>query len=130
MTTGRVSDQADDRREAFRLGPGRPGRSGRLDRPAPRATWREPAALAFHGSAIRFYDPVIDAWRSARIEPVKRQGTTFHRPGHRGRLVLQDPQLRWRFTGFAADSSTWRAEASHDRGATWHFDQANAGHPR
>src|SRR5258707_13591941 len=69
MTTGRVSDQADDRREAFRLGPRRPGRSGRLDRPAPRATWREPAALAFHGSAIRFYDPVIDAGRSPRIEP-------------------------------------------------------------
>ncbi len=85
--------------------------------------------MAFRGSATRFCDPVIDAWRSAWIEPVKRPGTTFHRLGHRGRLVLQDPQLRWRFTGFAADSFTWRAEASHDRGATWHFDQANAGHP-
>jgi hypothetical protein len=36
---------------------------------------------------------------------------------------------RWRFTGIAADSVTWRAETALDGGSSWHFDQANAGRP-
>jgi hypothetical protein len=33
--------------------------------------------LAFRGSTIRFYDPVIDTWRSAWIEPVNGQVRRF-----------------------------------------------------
>jgi hypothetical protein len=36
---------------------------------------------------------------------------------------------RWRFTGIAADSVTLRAETAQDGGASWHFDQADTGHP-
>ena len=34
-----------------------------------------------------------------------------------------DPQLRWRFTEIGPDSFCWRAEISHDAGATWEFDE-------
>jgi hypothetical protein len=83
--------------------------------------------LGFHGSTIRFYDPAIDAWRSTWIEPVNGRVRRFiGRPSDGGIVLLSDeddPQLRWRFTDITADSFTWRAESSHDGGATWHFDE-------
>ena len=83
--------------------------------------------LAFHGSTIRFYDPAIDAWRSTWIEPVNRRVRRFIGRVTDGNIVLlsdeENPQLRWRFTDIAADSFTWRAEISHDGGATWQFDE-------
>ncbi|HEX9519366.1 MAG TPA: hypothetical protein VF940_24710 [Streptosporangiaceae bacterium] len=48
---------------------------------------------------------------------------------HRAAERRGGSQRRWRFTGIAADSVTWRAATSHDEGATWHFDEQNAGHP-
>jgi hypothetical protein len=83
--------------------------------------------LAFHGSTIRFYDPAIDAWRSTWIEPVNGRVRRFIGRTSDGDIVLlsdeDDPQLRWRFTDITADSFTWRAETSHDGGATWHFEE-------
>jgi hypothetical protein len=83
--------------------------------------------LAFHGSTIRFYDPAIRAWRSTWVEPVNRRVRRFiGRPSGRDIVLLSDeenPQLRWRFTDITADSFTWRAETSHDGGATWLFDE-------
>jgi hypothetical protein len=82
--------------------------------------------LAFHGSTIRFYDPVIDAWRSTWIEPVNGRVRRFiGRPSAGDIVLLSDeelPHLRWCFTDIAPDSFTWRAEISPD-GATWHFDE-------
>jgi hypothetical protein len=83
--------------------------------------------LAFHGSTIRFYDPAIDAWRSTWIEPVNARVRRFIGRAADGDIVLlsdeDDPQLRWRFTNITAGSFTWRAEISHDQGATWHFEE-------
>ncbi len=83
--------------------------------------------LGFHGSTIRFYDPIIDAWRSTWIEPINSRVRRFiGRPDDQDIVLLRDeddPQLRWRFTDIEADSFTWQAEASHDGGATWHFDE-------
>jgi hypothetical protein len=83
--------------------------------------------LAFHGSTIRFYDPTIDAWRSTWIEPVNGRVRRFiGRPAGDDIVLLSDeddPQLRWRFTDIGPDSFCWRAEISHDAGATWEFDE-------
>ena len=79
--------------------------------------------LAFHGSTIRFYDPSIDAWRSTWIEPINGRVRRFLGRPVGGEIVLlsdeDEPQLRWRFTEIELDSFRWRAEASHDAGATW-----------
>ena len=83
--------------------------------------------LAFHGTTIRFHDAAIDAWRSTWIEPVNGRVRRFIGRPEGDDIVLlsdeDDPQLRWRFTDVTDDSFTWRAEASHDRGRTWHFDE-------
>jgi len=83
--------------------------------------------LAFHGSTIRFYDRSIRAWRSTWIEPVNGRVRRFVGRPVEGEIVLlsdeDDPQLRWRFTDIAPDSFVWRAEISHDGGATWAFDE-------
>jgi len=83
--------------------------------------------LGFHGSTIRFYDPAIDAWRSTWVEPINGRVRRFiGRPDDQDIVLLSDeddPQLRWRFTDVKADSFTWRAETSHDGGATWQFGE-------
>jgi hypothetical protein len=83
--------------------------------------------LAFHGSTIRFYDPAIDAWRSTWIEPVNSRVRRFIGRASGADIVLlsdeDDPWLRWRFTDMARDSFRWRAEVSHDHGASWEFDE-------
>lgn len=70
---------------------------------------------------------VLAAWRSAWIEPVNGRVRRFTGRPCDGDIVLisddDDPQLRWRFTDITADSFTWRAETSPDRGVTWHFDE-------
>jgi hypothetical protein len=83
--------------------------------------------LAFHGSTIRFYDPRIDAWRSTWVEPVNGRVRRFIGRLVDGDIVLlsdeDEPQLRWRFTEIGPRSFRWRAESSHDGGATWEFDE-------
>jgi hypothetical protein len=83
--------------------------------------------LAFHGTTVRFYDPVIDAWRSTWIEPVNQRVRRFiGRPEGDDIVLLSDedePQLRWRFTDIQPDSFTWIGESSSDDGATWNQDE-------
>jgi hypothetical protein len=60
-----------------------------------------------HISSVLVSRAVQDAW----IAPGRRWR---HRAAERG----GGPPLRWRFTGIAADSLTWRAETAQDEGAT------------
>jgi len=102
-------------RRASRIVPGR-GHPGEGQPPS-----------AFHGSTIRFYDPSIDAWRSTRVEPVNGRVRRFTGRPADGDILLasdeEDPRLRWRFTDIGPDSFTWQAEASHDGGRTWVFEE-------
>jgi hypothetical protein len=85
------------------------------------------APLAFHGSTIRFYDPMIDAWRSTWIEPLNGRVRRFIGRPADGEILLisdeDDPQLRWRFGDIAPDSFRWHSESSRDRGASWQVDE-------
>ena len=87
----------------------------------------ENAPMRFHGSTIRFYDPVLEAWRSTWIEPINGRVRRFIGHPVDGEIVLlsdeDGPQLRWRFTDIESDSFTWRAETSHDGSAIWQFDE-------
>ncbi len=44
-----------------------------------------PAALAFHGSAVRFYDPAIAASQCTWIDPLDEPRAPLHQPGGRRR---------------------------------------------
>jgi hypothetical protein len=83
--------------------------------------------LAFHGTTVRFYDPVIDAWRSTWVEPVNHRVRRFIGRTDGDDIVLlsdeDEPQLRWRFTDIRPDSFTWIGESSRDGGATWNADE-------
>jgi hypothetical protein len=88
---------------------------------------RQQSPLAFHGSALRFYDPSIDAWRCAWIDPLMGRVRRFisHAAG-RDIVMLcseDDPQLRWSFTDVSKDAFNWRGEISHDGGATFLPDE-------
>jgi hypothetical protein len=86
-----------------------------------------PAALAFHGSAIRFYDAAIDAWRCTWIDPLMGRVRRFISREQDGDIVMlceeDEPQLRWSFTDITEDAFNWRGEISHDGGATFLPDE-------
>ena len=86
-----------------------------------------PASLAFHGSAIRFFDPAIDAWRCTWIDPLMGRVRRFTGREVAGGIEMlcseDEPQLRWRFTDITQDAFTWRGEISHDGGATFLPDE-------
>lgn len=83
--------------------------------------------LAFYGTTVRFYDPVIDAWRSTWIEPVNHRVRRFIGRPEEDDIVLlsqeDQPQLRWLFTDIRPDSFTWIGQSSTDGGATWNVDE-------
>jgi len=83
--------------------------------------------LAFYGTTVRFYDPVIDAWRSTWIEPVNHQVRRFIGRPEEDDIVLlsqeDQPPLRWRFTDIHPDSFTWIGQSSSDGGATWNVEE-------
>ena len=87
----------------------------------------EQSPLAFHGTAIRFYDPAIDAWRCTWIDPLMGRVRRFTGREVDGDIVMlcseDEPQLRWRFTDITKDAFTWRGEISHDGGVTFVPDE-------
>jgi hypothetical protein len=95
-----------------------PGRGARGEQQSP---------LAFHGTAIRFYDPAIDAWRCTWIDPLMGRVRRFIGRDVDGDVVMvcgeDEPQLRWSFTDITKDAFNWRGEISRDGGATFLPDE-------
>ncbi|WP_448610219.1 hypothetical protein [Geodermatophilus sp. URMC 60] len=83
--------------------------------------------LAFHGTTVRFLHPDGDRWLSTWMEPVNGRVRRFTGRAHGADVELlsddEEPWLRWRFTDVRADSFTWSAETSRDRGGTWVHDE-------
>ena len=87
----------------------------------------EESPLGFHGTAIRFYDPAISAWRCTWIDPLRSRVRRFVGCERNGDIVMlcteDEPQLRWRFTDITMDAFTWRGEISRDGGVTFLPDE-------
>jgi hypothetical protein len=87
--------------------------------------------LAFHGTTVRFLHPDGDRWLSTWMEPVNGRVRRFTGLAHGADVELlsddDEPWLRWRFTDVGADSFTWSAETSRDRGRTWVQDELMRG---
>ncbi len=87
----------------------------------------EVSPLAFHGTAIRFYDPAIEAWRCTWIDPLKGRVRRFTGGAVGDDIVMvcreDEPQLRWSFTDITRDAFNWRGEISRDGGVTFLPDE-------
>ena len=91
------------------------------------APGEEVSPLAFHGTAIRFYDPAIEVWRCTWIDPLKGRVRRFVGGGVGNDIVMvcseDEPQLRWSFTDITRDAFNWRGEISLDGGVAFLPDE-------
>jgi hypothetical protein len=75
-----------------------------------------------YGTAVRIYDPSLDAWRIAWSGPIRgRQILLIGRP--RGQEIMLEgtenaTRLQWIFFDLRGTSFRWRAQESDD-GTTW-----------
>ena len=77
-----------------------------------------------YGTALRFYDPEIDAWRVVWASPANGDLLTFIARETGDEIVLEgeDPDgspMRWIFSEITPSSFRWRRVFSSDGGATW-----------
>ena len=77
-----------------------------------------------YGTAIRFYDPEIDAWRVVYVSPLQGDLATFVARKVGDEIVLEghDPEgspMRWIFSEITEESFRWRRVVSADGGKTW-----------
>jgi hypothetical protein len=77
-----------------------------------------------YGTALRLYDPALDAWRVVWCSPVTGDLLTFIARPIGDEIVLEghDPEgtpMRWIFSQIAPASFHWRRVFSVDGGATW-----------
>lgn len=78
-----------------------------------------------YGTTLRVYDPKLDAWRVAWIDPAA--GYRADLVGRAdGNGIFQEgtgsdgAQLRWIFSDIDSRSFRWRSEVSRDRGVSWY----------
>jgi hypothetical protein len=77
-----------------------------------------------YGTALRFYDPKLDAWRVVWCSPVHGDLLTFTARPVGDEIVLEGcdadgTPMRWIFSRITAESFHWRRVFSTDGGATW-----------
>jgi hypothetical protein len=96
---------------------------------APRRTGRqpEPAAEAFD-TAVRWYDPSIDAWRITIVAPIFGVVVSLIAREHDDEIWLEGsgPQgypVRWTFSDFTPERVRWQGFVSRDDGVTWIRDE-------
>jgi hypothetical protein len=76
------------------------------------------------GTTVRYYDERIDAWHVVWLSPYQGVERAFVARRVGEEIVLQGttpegyPE-RWVFSEIMPESFRWRAEVTHDRGATW-----------
>jgi hypothetical protein len=76
-----------------------------------------------YGTAIRFYDPFIDAWRVVWSGPVRGRQILLIGQAYGDEIMLtgqeESVDLRWVFSRVRPESFRWRAAESADRGNSW-----------
>ena len=85
---------------------------------------KEGWARSDYGTAIRFYDPEIDAWRVVWVSPPHGELLTFTGRQLGDEIVLEGNDregslMRWVFSKITRQSFHWRRIVSLDGGKTW-----------
>jgi hypothetical protein len=81
------------------------------------------------GTAIRFYDPKLDAWRVTWIAPDQGVVRTFIARKVKDEIVLEGKTKEggylenWIFSQITPTSFRWRSEESRDNGKTWRLTE-------
>jgi hypothetical protein len=96
---------------------------------APPRERREPGQQSTaYDTAVRAYDPTIDAWRVTAIAPIYGATINLIAREH-GDEIWQEGRspehnlLRWTFSDFANDRVRWQGFVSKDEGLTWVRDE-------
>lgn len=82
-----------------------------------------------YGTALRFYDPRLDAWRVVWCSPVTGDVLTFIARPVGEEIVLEGHDregtpMRWIFSQITPDTFHWRRVFSTNGGATWQLHKA------
>ena len=88
-----------------------------------------------YGTAIRFYDPRIDAWRVTALTPVFGVIVNLIARPVGDEIVLEgrapDNKLyRWIFSDITDDTFRWSGYVSADEGRTWFMEEEIRGRRR
>ena len=81
-----------------------------------------------YDTAIRMYDPTVDAWRVTVVAPVYGAVVHLLAREHEGEIWLEgrfpdDKPIRWTFSEFSDDRVRWQGFVSKDDGVTWIRDE-------
>ena len=82
-----------------------------------------------YDTAIRAYDPKIDAWRVTAVFPVYGATVNLIAREHgdeiwlEGRSPPDDNLIRWTFSEFSDERVRWQGYVSKDEGVTWIRDE-------
>ena len=84
-----------------------------------------------YGTAVRFYDPLVDAWRVNWSGPLWGRAFTFLGKQVGDEIVMKTTNehgwpLRWIFSHMTDHAFRWRALFSEDNEHTWHLQQEMA----
>jgi hypothetical protein len=96
---------------------------------APTREGREPGEPSTaYDTAIRVYDPRIDAWRVTAVAPIYGASINLIAREHDGEIWLEgrSPEnnlLRWTFSQFTDEQVCWQGFVSKDEGLTWIRDE-------
>ena len=105
-------------------GPGDPGRPDCSPRQG-----REPGEQSkSYDTAIRAYDPKIDAWRVTVVAPVYGTTVNLIAREHDDEILLEgrspdNDLVRWTFSQFGDERVLWQGFVSKDEGLTWVRDE-------
>jgi hypothetical protein len=97
---------------------------------------REPGQQSkAYDTAIRVYDPSIDAWRVTAVAPVYGACVNLIAREHDGEIWLEGRSpdnnlLRWTFSEFSDERVRWQGFISKDEGLTWVQDEEIVLHRR
>jgi len=96
---------------------------------SPSRSERQESGLEFHeyGTAVRVYEPSLDAWRVVWMGPIRSRQILFVARQQGDEIVLEgvesDAALQWIFSEIEPQSFRWRAQTSTDGGLVWHTVQ-------
>jgi hypothetical protein len=81
-----------------------------------------------YDTAIRAYDPKIDAWRVTIVAPIYGATVNLIAQEHGDEIWLEGPgpandPVRWTFSEFSDERVRWQGFVSKDEGLTWVRDE-------